>query len=81
IIADVLGCPVIKPSVPDIACVGAAIIAGAGSGVYDSVREGCEKFLQRGETVYPDVGKTGMYGAAYRIYKHNSEMIAGFRVK
>ena len=78
IIADVLGVPVINPSVPDVACVGAAIIAGAGCGVFGSVREGCFRLLQSEKKTCPDMNRAEMYKSAFRAYRENAGLIGKF---
>ncbi|WP_066683243.1 xylulokinase [Christensenella intestinihominis] len=42
IIADITGVPLLVPQVADIACVGAAVLAGVGCGLFHSFREGTE---------------------------------------
>jgi sugar (pentulose or hexulose) kinase len=38
--ADIFGMPLHIPQMPDLSCVGAAVLAGVGSGVYSSAKEG-----------------------------------------
>ena len=81
IIADVLDCPVVIADVPDIACVGAAVLAGIGSGVYGSMSEGCGKLLQSEKAVYPVPAKADMYRSAFLIYKRNADLISRMCLK
>src|SRR5699024_8411392 len=45
LLADIAQIPVRIPEVADLACVGAAVIAGVGSGVFQDCQEGCSRML------------------------------------
>ena len=74
-IADVIGKPVIIPEVADMACVGAAITAGIGAGVFADAAEACRRMTTGGKTLLPDPEKAGMYASAYGRYKHNAALV------
>ena len=75
IIADVLGKPVIIPEVADMACVGAAMMAGIGASVFADADEACRRMTTGGRTVLPDQEKAKMYNTAYKSYKHNAALV------
>lgn len=75
IIADILDCPVIIPAIADMACVGAAIMAGVGAGIYDTAELGCEKMIQNEKVIYPCPKKAELYKECFIKYKENSGLI------
>lgn len=75
IIADVIGKPVIIPEIADLACVGAAMIAGLGVGSFADADEACRRMTTGGKTVLPDSEKAKIYASAYERYKHNAALI------
>lgn len=72
LLADILGKPIVVPSVSELACVGAAIIAGVGCGLFGSAAEGYEKVSVNETTVCPDAARSEKYQAAYKIYTANA---------
>lgn len=69
ILADISGLPVRVPEVADLACVGAAVLAGVGSGIFRDAEEGC-KCLSVGERVIrPDPQRMQMYRGRFAHYK------------
>ena len=75
IVADITGHAVLIPSVPDLACVGAAVIAGTGCGVYRSVEEGCRALAVSGKIVEPDPEKSRQYQSCFADYKECAKKI------
>lgn len=69
IVADITGLPVRIPEVADLACVGAAVLAGKGSGVYSSLSEGYSRLAVKENVLMPDPGMAGKYDAIYEEYK------------
>ncbi len=74
ILADVTGRAVVIPDVADLACVGAAIMAGVGCGVYKDAIEGYKSLAVNEKTVYPNANRSAGYAEEYRRYKE----IAGY---
>lgn len=74
ILADISGLPVRIPEVADLACVGAAILAGVGCGIYQDAAEGYRKLAVGERTIYPDANQTKMYAENMDRYK----VMAGF---
>lgn len=67
--ADAANCPIRIPEVADLTCVGAAILAGTGCGIFTTVEEGYQK-LRVGERVLrPDVSRAERYAAHLSEYK------------
>ena len=69
-VADIAGIPVRIPAVPDLACVGAAIIAGVGSGVFDGYEEGCRRMLVDDRKILPDQKRHQEFSALMEKYVH-----------
>lgn len=57
IVANVTGIPVQIPSVADIGCVGAGMLAGLAGGVFTTYEDACEKMSPEYKIVNPDENK------------------------
>ena len=68
-VADIANLPVRIPEVADLACVGAAIMAGTGCGIYSSVEEGYKCLAVRERVIQPDPARAQMYAKLYAQYK------------
>ena len=68
-VADIANLPVRIPEVADLACVGAAIMAGTGCGIYSSVEEGYKCLAIRERVIQPDPARAEMYAKLYEQYK------------
>lgn len=69
LVADISGLPVRIPEVPDLACVGAAILAGVGSGVFTDTNDGYRCLAVSTETILPNPEKTVQFKKLYEEYK------------
>ena len=69
IIADIAGIPVRIPEVADLACVGAAVLAGTGSGIFGSLQEGCERLKINERVITPTEDGRKRYGEYFAAYK------------
>lgn len=68
--ADVYGVPLKVADVKQHACVGAAIAAGAGIGMYRSIEDGCRRVVHYQERLYhPNAENHARYNQYYRLYK------------
>ena len=67
--ADVLGKPFNLPVVREAGSLGAAIIAGIGSGVYASFEDGVEATVKVARTFEPDMNLHQRYQANYQAFK------------
>lgn len=74
-VADIANLPVRIPEVADLACIGAAILAGTGSGVFQSVEEGYRRLAVRERVLLPDPARAEVYGALLPVYKRNAEAL------
>jgi xylulokinase len=66
--ADTTGIPVMTPRVPEAAAFGAALLAGAGAGVYASAAAAAERFLELTDTYQPDPLRHAAYTRLYELY-------------
>ena len=69
ILADVSGLPVRIPKVADLACVGAAILAGVGAGLYPSCEAGYRQFKIEETVIQPCPERTEIYRELFTKYK------------
>ena len=69
ILADTSGLPVRIPEIADLACVGAAILAGLGAGIYASCDEGYAKFSISERVILPRVEMTEKLKPIFEKYK------------
>lgn len=68
--ADILNCQVQVCKVKEQACMGACIMAGAGTGILGSVDEACEQYIEMEDKVYfPIKENTSVYNEMYEIFK------------
>lgn len=67
--ADILGKPVMKQTVEEAGCMGAALLAGMGVGVISDVKEALPRFVKSEKTFIPDVNRHQQYLASYEKYK------------
>ncbi|MBQ8162740.1 MAG: xylulokinase [Clostridia bacterium] len=52
------------------ACLGAAILAGVGTGVYPSVEEACDKIISYSEPQMPNAENNAQYEKTYSVYRN-----------
>ena len=74
-VADIANLPVRIPEVADLACVGAAIMAGTGCGIYPSVEEGYKSLAVRERVIYPDPANVAKYAPLYEAYKAQAKLL------
>ena len=75
ILADIADLPVRIPEVADLACVGAAVLAGIGCGVFDSQEEGCRRLAVKERLIQPDPGRAEQYAALRKEYQRYAEAL------
>ncbi|MBN1583696.1 MAG: hypothetical protein JXA89_23520, partial [Anaerolineae bacterium] len=66
--ADVTGIPVVRPTITEAACWGAALLAGAAAGVFDDVTEAAESLLHLERRFEPDPARAARYAERYALY-------------
>jgi len=69
LLADISGLPVRIPEVADMACVGAAVMAGMGCGIFSDAQQGCRALAVKEQVIYPDPERTAVYRPLFEAYK------------
>ena len=69
VVADVMGRPVVRPRINEAGVLGAAIIAGAGCGVFSSLEAGVETMVTLERTFEPDERKRAQYDERFARYR------------
>ncbi len=77
LMADISGLPVRIPEVADLACVGAAVMAGYGCGIYSTMEEGYRKLAVQDRVVSPDPVRSPVYQKLFQEYKRCAGVLAG----
>ena len=67
--ADIMGKPFVRPEITEAGALGAAIMAGAGTGIFSSLGEGIEAMVHIEKTFEPDPGRQREYGILFEKYK------------
>lgn len=78
IISNINGLPITTFSEPNVACVGAAAIAGMGCGIFDSYTEGINKMVQSNTIPAPEGELREYYIDKYKRFKEGLEAIDGY---
>ena len=73
--ADISGIPVRIPEVADLACVGAAVLAGVGCNLFSSPEEGYEQLKVNERVIMPNPEGTKQYKAYFAAYKAFAEKL------
>ena len=68
-LSDISGLPIRIPEVADLACVGAAVLAGLGAGLYSSCVEGYKRFRIEEKVILPRPEMTEIYRPIFEKYK------------
>lgn len=69
ILTDVLGVPLKKSRQQEQACLGAALLAGVGIGVYADVASACQSIVSYDEPTLPDTAHQRLYNNFYAQYR------------
>jgi xylulokinase len=69
ICADILGRPFLKPRINEAGVLGAAILAGVGSGAFPSIQAGVESMVKLEREFYPDPQLQPRYTARFEKYQ------------
>jgi xylulokinase len=67
--ADILGVPFIRPTITEAGVLGAAILAGWGTGVYRSPAEGVKNIVRRDRVFEPDAARHAFYRERVALYR------------
>lgn len=68
-LADMYGCPVSTIKADEGPAFGAAILAGVGAGIYDSVENACDNLVTKNSIQKPDLSTQKVYLEYYKLYK------------
>lgn len=69
ILADVFGCELATVNTSEGAAYGAALLAGVGSGIWESVDAACEACIRVTGAAQPDSGRNAAYERHYPVYR------------
>ena len=67
--ADIYNTPLLLSAGDSHACVGAALLAGIGCGVYSSVEDACAHLPRPAAEVWPDAARADFYERRFQIYR------------
>lgn len=68
-LADLMGCAVLTTKQTEGTALGAAILAGVGCGLYESVNAACTRILTDAQSTRPDEGQAAVYREYHHLYK------------
>lgn len=68
ILSDMLGCGVVTLQNSEGPALGAALLAGVGTGMYQSVREACSAVIRADKHTRPDKRLHALYGEYHEVY-------------
>jgi len=77
-VADIMGQPVVRPENTEAGALGAAIIAGLGSGAFASYREGVEAMVRLDRTFEPDPEMHKRYQPRFEQYRQLWPLMQGY---
>jgi xylulokinase len=78
ICADILGRPFVRPSIIEAGALGAAILAGVGSGVFPSLKAGVETMVRLDRTFEPHPKKQRLYDDRFFKYQRLWPLMADY---
>ncbi len=76
LLADMLGRPLRIPALADLPCIGAGILAGLGSGVFDTPDDALARFSTDETLIHPDPGQVQIYRDYQQLYRRRAEGLA-----
>lgn len=78
ITSDICGCEILFPKEADTCCVGAAMLAAVGYGVYPDYKTAGENMIKYSETIKPDKTVEKFYNEKYAKYKRGFSLLKEF---
>ena len=75
ILANTANLPVRIPETADLACVGAAVMAGVGAGIYANAEEGYRKLAVADSVIEPEADRVSLYQQIFASYKQTAEQL------
>lgn len=77
ILADIADMPVVIPETADLACVGAAILAGIGSNVFLDANDAYSRISMPKQVIYPNPEMARMYSNQKDKYRYYAKLLEG----
>lgn len=74
-VANIANMPVRIPKTADLACVGAAILAGVGCGIYTTAEEGYRKLAVPDSVIEPEAEYVPVYQKMFAQYKRTAKLL------
>jgi xylulokinase len=69
ILANITGVPIHLPGYDNWPALGAALLAGVGTGVFDDLPTGLRYFTKPAKTIYPEASRTAFYQDQFSTYQ------------
>lgn len=79
--ADVLGMSLRRTAVPDAAALGAAILAGVGSGAFDALAPAVRQLVRFEQTFEPNAGLASLYSERFEHFRTLYETLKPFNAR
>jgi len=76
--ADIFGVPFVRPRVTECGLLGAAILAGAATGAFDSIDQGVDCFVRRDRVFVPDRARHALYRDRLADYRRLFPLLRDF---
>ena len=76
--ADIMGRPFVRPRVTEAGALGAAILAGAGSGAFASLAESVESLVALDRVFEPDPARHATYNRRFERYRRLYPLMRGY---
>jgi xylulokinase len=76
--ADVTRVPYITLDAAESACLGAAILAGTGSGIWTDIQQACARVVKSRDRFQPDPEKSAVYDPVYTRYVSLYDHLTGY---
>jgi xylulokinase len=76
--ADIFGQPFTRPVITEAGALGAAIIAGVGSGIFEDYAQGVSAMVKLERTFEPDLAKHERYQARYKYYQRLEPLMVDY---
>jgi xylulokinase len=67
--ADVTKRRIVTIKNTEAACLGSAILAGKGIGLYNSIKEAAQRFVETDKEYEPDINNSAAYMEGYEVYR------------
>lgn len=76
--ADILNLPIDRPAVSEAGALGAALLAGMGTGLYKTADEAVETTVSIGDTIEPDPHRNARYERIFQYFKELRSLLLDF---